>query len=44
MRSKIDDYLYDIVRGQFGLQLDLDTTKQIIEKAVQLAEYNYEQM
>lgn len=44
MKNKVDDYLYDVVRAQYGLELDLEVTKQIIEKVIQLAEYNHEQI
>ena len=42
MRNSIDDYLYDIVKGSKGIDIDSENTKLIIESALLLAEHNYE--
>lgn len=42
LRNSIDDYLYDIVKGEKGVDIDGDNIKSIIDLAMQLAENNYE--
>lgn len=43
MRNSIDDYLYDIVKGEKGIDVDNDHSKTIIDTVMQLAENNFEQ-
>lgn len=40
IRNSIDDYLYDVVRGEKGIEIDTDRTKTVIDTALQLAENN----
>ncbi|MFH1504022.1 MAG: type I restriction endonuclease subunit R [Candidatus Omnitrophota bacterium] len=42
MRNKIDDYVYDVVKGERGIDLSNEEMKDIIDKAMELAENNYE--
>ena len=42
MTNNIDDYIYDIVRGEYDIDIDSDTSRKLIEKAIELAEYNHE--
>ncbi len=42
MRNSIDDYLYDVVKGEKGIDIDSDHTKSIIDTAMQLAENNFD--
>ena len=42
MMNKIDDYVYDVVRGQYEIDIDSGKARQLIEKAIELAEYNHE--
>jgi len=42
MRNSIDDYLYDVVKGEKGIEIDGDRSKLIIDTAMQLAENNFE--
>ena len=42
MRNSIDDYLYDVVKSQKGIDINSDQTKTIIDNIIQLAEYNFE--
>ncbi|OQB05856.1 MAG: Type I restriction enzyme EcoR124II R protein [bacterium ADurb.Bin212] len=42
MMNAIDDYLYDIVKGQLGIELSSNQTSEIISSAIKLAENNYE--
>jgi type I restriction enzyme R subunit len=42
MRNSIDDYLYDIVKGEKGIDIDNDQIKVVIENALLLAEHNFE--
>ncbi|MEZ4179962.1 MAG: hypothetical protein R3B41_00370 [Candidatus Doudnabacteria bacterium] len=41
MMNKIDDYLYDVARVEYDLDLSPEASKEVIEKAVQLAENNH---
>jgi type I restriction enzyme R subunit len=40
MINKIDDYLYDVVKGEMGIDLSSEEMKEIIEITMQLAENN----
>ena len=42
MKNSIDDYLYDVVKGQKGIDIDSDRTKSIIDTVTQLAENNFD--
>lgn len=42
MMNSIDDYLYDVVKGEKNIELSHDEMKAIIETAMQLAENNNE--
>lgn len=42
MRNSIDDYLYDVVKVEKGINLDADHIKLIIEETMRLAENNSE--
>ncbi len=42
MRNSIDDYLYDVAKGNRGIEIDNDQMKIIIEKVMMLAENNAE--
>ena len=42
MRNSIDDYLYDVVKGEKGIDIDNDRIKVIIDEAMRLAENNFE--
>lgn len=42
MMNKIDDYIYDIVRGEYDIDIDSENSRVLIEKAIELAEYNHE--
>jgi type I restriction enzyme R subunit len=42
MRNSIDDYLYDIVKGEKGIDIDNDHIKIVIDTAMQLAENNFD--
>lgn len=39
--NALDDYLYDVVRGQKGIAIDNNESKAIISDAMRLAENNY---
>jgi type I restriction enzyme R subunit len=41
IRNSIDDYLYDVVKGEKGLDIDNDHIKTIIDNTMQLAENNF---
>lgn len=42
MRNSIDDYLYDVVKSEKGIDIDNDHIKVIIDTAMQLAENNFD--
>ncbi len=42
MRNSIDDYLYDVVKGEKGIDIDNDHIKVVIDTAMQLAENNFD--
>lgn len=42
MKNSIDDYLYDTVKGEKGIDIDNDQIKVVIENALLLAEHNFE--
>ena len=42
MRNSIDDYLYDVVKGEKGIAIDNDHIKVVIDTAMQLAENNFD--
>lgn len=42
MMNKIDDYIYDIVRNEYNIDIDSEQSRTLIEKAIELAEYNHE--
>ncbi len=42
MKNVIDDYVYDVIRGERGIEITDDETVKIIERVMQLAENNYE--
>ncbi len=42
MRNKIDDYLYDVIKGKMGVTLSNEEMKMIVEKVLQLAENNHD--
>jgi len=42
MLNKLDDYLYDIARVKYDVNLDLNESRRLIEKVVELAEYNHD--
>jgi len=42
MRNTLDDYLYDNVRVEYGIDLDNNQIKEIIDISMQLAENNFD--
>jgi type I restriction enzyme R subunit len=42
MRNSIDDYLYDVFKGENGINIDNDHIKVVIDTAMQLAENNFD--
>ena len=42
MKNSIDDYLYDVLKGEKGVDIDNDQIKVVIENALLLAEHNFE--
>lgn len=42
MRNKIDDYLYDVIKGKMGVTLSNEEMKAIVEKVLLLAENNHD--
>ena len=42
IRNTIDDYLYDVVKGEKGINIDSDFIKSIIDTIMLLAENNFE--
>jgi len=42
MASRLDDYLYDVVKVGMSLDLTSDETRSIVDKAIGLAVYNHE--
>ena len=42
MRNSIDDYLYDVVKGEKGIEMDSNHIKSVIDTAMQLAENNFD--
>ncbi len=42
MRNSIDDYLYDVVKGEKGIDIVNDRIKVIIDEAMRLSENNFE--
>ena len=42
IRNTIDDYLYDVVKGEKGIDIDSDFIKSIIDTIMLLAENNFE--
>lgn len=41
--NKIDDFLYDVVRGEWGVELSAEQINKIIQLSVELAKRNHEQ-
>jgi type I restriction enzyme R subunit len=42
MRNSIDDYLYDVVKGEKGIEIDNDHIRIVIDTVMQLAENNFD--
>ena len=42
MRNKIDDYVYDVVKGERGIDLSDEEMKNILDVIMELAENNQE--
>lgn len=42
IKNVIDDYLYDVVKGEKGIALDTEDTTKIIDECLELSENNYE--
>lgn len=42
MSNKLDDYLYDVVRGEYGVELGSEEIRDVVERAMALAEHNHE--
>jgi uncharacterized protein YpuA (DUF1002 family) len=42
MRNTLDDYLYDNVRVEYGIDFDNNQIKEIIDISMQLAENNFD--
>lgn len=42
MSDKLDDYLYDIVGVKYGVDLNVDKSRRVIEKVIELAKYNHD--
>jgi type I restriction enzyme R subunit len=42
MRNSIDDYLYDVVKGEKGIEIDNDHIKAVIDNVMLLAENNFD--
>jgi len=42
MRNSIDDYLYDVMKGEKGIKIDNDHIKTVIDTVMQLAENNFD--
>jgi type I restriction enzyme R subunit len=42
MKNKIDDYLYDTVKGEMDIELSNDDTHSLVEDVMLLAEHNHE--
>ncbi len=42
IRNSIDDYLYDVVRGEKAIDIDNDRIRSIIDTVLHLAEHNFE--
>lgn len=42
MRNSIDDYLYDVVKGEKGIEIDNDHIKSVIDNVMLLAENNFD--
>lgn len=42
MKNSIDDYLYDVVKTERGIDLNMEQINSIIEEATILAEHNFE--
>ncbi|MHB1316374.1 MAG: type I restriction endonuclease subunit R [Minisyncoccota bacterium] len=42
MRNSIDDYLYDVVKGEKDVNIDSDQIKVVIDTTMQLAENNFD--
>jgi type I restriction enzyme R subunit len=42
MRNSIDDYLYDVVKGEKGVDINNDHIKVVIDTTMQLAENNFD--
>jgi hypothetical protein len=42
MRNSIDDYLYDVFKGEKGINIDNNHIKVVIDTAMQLAENNFD--
>jgi len=40
--NKIDDYLYDEVRGKMSVKIDNESIQKLVQDVIRLAEYNYE--
>ena len=44
MTNVIDDYLYDVVKGQKGIDISNDQIREIISRVMQLAENNFQSL
>lgn len=42
MMSRIDDYIYDVIQGEYNIDINPEDSRRLIKKIVELAEYNYE--
>ncbi len=42
MRSELDDYLYDVAKMQYGIDLSEEQTSRVIDAAINLAEHNHQ--
>jgi type I restriction enzyme R subunit len=42
MKNSVDDYLYDVVKGKKGINIDSTHIKVIIDNVMQLAENNFD--
>jgi len=42
MANKLDDYLYDVVRGEYGVELGSEEIRDVVERAMALAQHNHE--
>ena len=42
MASRLDDYLYDVVKVEMSINITSEETRNIVDKAIQLAVHNHE--